>query len=86
MKVFIVFDAYVDSYQVSDRVGEFKSIEGVKSVEAMERVAGKVPRYCLALEIEDESAERTGERLKSVVNQYSSYISNVAWGAYNKIG
>jgi len=86
MKVFVVFNAYVGSYEVSGRIGELKSIDGVKSVEAMERVAGEVPRYCLAFEIDDETAQKTGEKLKQTLGQYSSYMSNVVWGAYKKIG
>jgi len=86
MKVFVVFDSYADSYQVSGRIGELKGISGVKSVEALERARGEVPRYCLAFEIEDEGAQETGGRLKEVLGQYSSYMSNVAWGAYKKIG
>jgi hypothetical protein len=86
MRVFIVFDAYADSYQVSGRIGELKSINGVKSVEALERVAGEAPRYCLAFDIDDDTAQETGARLKETLGQYSSYMSNVAWGAYKKIG
>lgn len=86
MKAFIIFDAHADSYQVSGRIPELKSIDGVKSVEALERVAGEVPRYLLAFEIDDDKAQAAGEKLKSVLNQYSSYMSRVAWGAYRKIG
>ena len=86
MKLFVVLDAYVDSYQLSGGVWEFKSIKGVKSVEALEKVAGEVPRYCLAFDIEDDGAKETGEKLKATLGQYSSYMSNVAWGAYKKIG
>ena len=52
----------------------------------MERVAGKVPRYCLAIEIENENAQETGDQLKRALGEYSSYMSNVAWGAYKNIG
>ncbi len=86
MRVYIIFDAYVDSYDVSDRIPELKSIDGVNSVEALERVAGEVPRYCLAFEIDDDKGQETGARIKSTLDQYSSYMSNVAWGAYKKIG
>lgn len=86
MKVFVVFNAYVDSHDVSSRIGELKGIDGVTSVEALEKVAGEVPRYCLAFDIEDDRAQETGEKLKAKLDQYSSYMSNVAWGAYKKIG
>jgi hypothetical protein len=62
------------------------SIDGVESVEALEKVAGEVPRYLLAFEIDDDKAQATGEKLKSVIGQYSSYMSKMAWGAYKKIG
>ena len=86
MRAYIIFDAYVDSYDVSDRIPELKSIDGVESVEALERVAGEVPRYCLAFELDDDKAQDAGAKLKSTLDQYSSYMSNVAWGAYKKIG
>ena len=86
MKAFIIFDAYVDGYQVSDRIPELMSIDGVESVEALERLAGEAPRYLLAFEINDDKAQEAGEKLKSVLNQYSSYMHNVGWGAYKKIG
>jgi len=86
MRVFVVFNTYVDSYEVTGRIGELKGISGVRSVEALERVAGEVPRYCLAFDIEDEVAEETGAKLKETLDQYSSYMSNVTWGAYRKIG
>ena len=85
MKVFVIFDAYVDSYQVNDRMAELENINGVNSAKALERVSGEVPRYCLEIDIEDEGAQETGEKLKSALGQYSSYMSNVAWGAYKKL-
>ena len=51
----------------------------------LEAVAGKVPRYCIQLRIEDENAQATGAKVKEALSQYSSYMSNVAWGAYKKI-
>jgi len=86
MKAFIIFDSHVEKYDVTDRIPELKGISGVTSVELLERVAGEVPRYCLEFEIDDDSAQETGAKLKSVLDEYSSYMSNVAWGAYNKIG
>lgn len=84
MKIFVVFDAYVDSSQINSKIGELK-ISGVKSVEALERVAGEVPRYCLSFDIDDNSAQETGSRLKEILGQYSSYMSNLTWGAYKDI-
>jgi len=86
MRAFLVFDSYADSYEVSGVISELKAISGVKSVEALERVKGEVPRYCLAFDIQDDVAEETGAKLMEVRNKYSSYISNVVWGAYRKIG
>jgi hypothetical protein len=86
MKIYVVFDAYAESYQVSDRAAELSKINGVISIETMERVAGKVPRYCLAIEIENENAQETGDQLKRALGEYSSYMSNVVWGAFRKIG
>jgi len=85
MKVFVVFDAYVDGYQVNDRMAELESISGVNSARALERTAGEVPRYLLEIDMEDEYAQETGQKLKAALGQYSSYMSNVAWGAYKKI-
>ena len=86
MTLFSVFDTYADSYEVRDAVGELKSIDGVKSIEVMERAAGEVPRYCVAYGIEDDGAEETIEKIRQAVGQYSSYMSNHSWGAYKKIG
>ena len=86
MKLFAVFDTYADSYEVRDAVEELRSISGVKSVEVLERVAGKVPHYCIAYDIEDDGAQETVERIRQTASQYSSYISNHNWGAYKKIG
>lgn len=77
---------YADSYEVREAVDELRGIRGVKSVEMLERVAGEVPRYCVAYELEDDRAEETIERVRQVGSQYSSYVSNNAWGAYKKIG
>ena len=86
MKLFAVFDTYAESYQIKDAISELKSIKGVKSIEVLERVAGEVPRYCVAYDIEDDGAQETMERIRQAASQYSSYISNHTWGAYKKIG
>lgn len=86
MKLFSVFDTYADSYEVREAVDELRAIKGVKSVEVLERVAGEVPRYCVAYELDDDGAEETIERIRQAGSQYSSYVSNSAWGAYKKIG
>ncbi|MFC1714299.1 hypothetical protein ACFL6S_11580 [Candidatus Poribacteria bacterium] len=86
MKLFSVFDTYASSYEVKDAIAELQSIKGVNSIEAMERVAGEVPRYCLAYDIDNTDAEKTIERIRQAASEYSSYVSNSAWGAYKKIG
>lgn len=86
MKVFTIFDSSAGTYQVKEAIEDFKSIKGVKSIEIMEKVAGEVPRYNVAYEIEDDGAEETGEALKQAISQYSQYMSNLAWGAYKNIG
>ena len=86
MKLFSVFDTNAASYEVKDAVAELRRIEGVKSAEVMERAAGEVPRYCVMYDIEDDDAEATIERVRQAGGQYSSYVSNHAWGAYKKIG
>lgn len=85
MKLFSVFDTYAESYQVRDAVQELKSIKGVKSIEVMERVAGEVPRYCVAYDIDDDDGQETIERIRQTASQYSGYVSNHAWGAYKKM-
>lgn len=85
MKVFVVFNSYSSSYEVSDAAAGLKNISGVNSVETMEKVAGEVPKYCISLDIDDATAEETGAKLKAAIGQYSSYMSNMAWGAYKKI-
>ena len=85
MKIFVVFDAYASSYDVSDAAAGLKSISGVNSVTTMEKVAGEVPRYCIEVDIEDENAEATGAKLREAFGEYSSYMTNVAWGAYKKV-
>ncbi len=86
MKIYVVFNAYsASNYDVSDAASGFKSISGVNSVTTMERVAGEVPRYCIEIDIADENAEATGAKVKEAFGRYSSYMSNVAWGAYKKI-
>jgi hypothetical protein len=90
MKVFAVFDVYVDGQEVDGElikpeVAKLSTISGVNSAELLERVAGEVPRYCIELDIEDTNAEETGEKLLVMLNHYSSYLTNMTWGAYEKI-
>ena len=85
MKHFSVFNTYASSHDVKGAVAELTRIEGVKSAEVMERVAGKVPRYCVEYDIEDDGAEDTIARLRQAASQYSSYVSNHAWGTYKEI-
>ena len=86
MKLFSVFDTYASSYDVKDAIAELKNIKGVKSIEIMERVVGEAPRYCVAYDIDDDDSEGTIKRIRQATGQYSSYVSNSAWGAYKKIG
>lgn len=86
MKVFFVFDTHVDSYEVSSRAGAWKNIDGVKSVEALERVEGQMARYAFSLDVEDDKVQEIESRIKTSMDQYASYISNASWGAYKKIG
>jgi hypothetical protein len=85
MKIFAVFNAYASSYEVSGEAVKLGDISGVNSVEVLEKVAGEVPRYCIALDVDDATAQETGDKLKAALGQYSSYMTNVAWGAYKKI-
>ena len=85
MKVFIVFNANASSYEVSDGAARLVDISGVNSVETLEKVAGEVPRYCIALDIADATAEETGGRVKAALDPYRSYMSDMIWGAYKKI-
>jgi len=86
MKLFVVFDTSSASYEVKEALSDMKSINGVNSIDLLERVAGEVPRYCVTYDIDDDSAEETGRELKKAISQYSQYMSNLAWGAYKKIG
>lgn len=86
MKVFVVFDTSAESYQIKEVLSDMKSINGVNSIDLLERVAGEVPRYCITYDIEDDGTKETGEALKKAMSQYLQYMSNLAWGAYKNIG
>ena len=85
MKVFIAFNAYASSYEVSDGASRLGNIEGVNSVETLEKAAGETPRYCIVLDIDDATAEETGGRVKAALEPYLSYMNDMIWGAYKKI-
>ena len=86
MKIYVVFDAYSASkYDVSDAAAGLKNISGVNSLTTLERAAGEVPQYCIEIDIADDNADVTGGKIKEAFGRYSSYMSNVAWGAYKKI-
>ena len=86
MKLHFVFDASVESYQITDRLGGSLSIDGILSVELYEKIEGKVPRYCLVYELEDNKAESAKSSLQSSLSQYSSYLSNTSWCTYKSLG
>ena len=52
MRGIVHFEANVDSYTLTSNAGVVSSIEGIQSVEVLERFAGKTPRYCLLLDVE----------------------------------
>jgi len=86
MKLHFVFDASVETYQITDRLGGSLSIDGISSVELFEKIEGEVPRYCLVYEIDDSKAESAKSSLKSGLSRYSSYLSNTSWCSYKSLG
>jgi hypothetical protein len=90
MKVFAVFNAHSGGQEVNGEIVKAEAkeqldISGVNSVEVLERVAGEVPRYCIVLDIDDATAQETGEKLLAALGQSSPYMTNVAWGAYKNV-
>lgn len=85
MKAFVNFDAYVETYEVANEISLYRHRPGVQSVHLLERAVGKSPRYCVELDVDDESSEQLMKSIEAQVGQYSSYLSNVSWGAYKQV-
>ena len=85
MRGIVQFEANIDSYTLTTNAGVVSSIEGVQSLEILERSSGQMPRYCLILEVEDERAEEIETRLKDLLGQYSGFLSQVSLGLYKKL-
>ena len=85
MRGIVQFEANIDSYTLTTNAGVVSSIEGVQSLEILERSSGQMPRYCLVLEVEDERAEEIETRLKDLLGQYSGFLSQVSLGLYKKL-
>ena len=85
MRGIVHFEANVDGYTLTSNAGVVSSIEGIKSVEILERFTGQTPRYCLLLEVEDDKAQHIETKLKNLLGQYSGFISQVSLGLYKKI-
>lgn len=85
MRGIVHFEANVDGYTLTGNAGVVSSIEGIKSVEILERFTGQTPRYCLLLEVEDDKAQHIETKLKNLLGQYSGFLSQVSLGVYKKI-
>ncbi len=85
MRGIVQFEANVDSYALTSNAGVVSSIEGVQSLEILERSSGQMPRYCLILEVEDERAEEIETRLRDLLGQYSGFLSQVSLALYKKL-
>ena len=90
IRVLCAFDVYVDGQEISGElikpeVAKLTAISGINSAELLERVAGEVPRYCIALDVDDVADPEVGEKLMAMLDYYSSDMANVTWGAYSKI-
>ena len=70
---------------MTSNAGVVSSIEGIQSVEVLERFAGKTPRYCLLLDVEDDKAQEIETKLGGLLGQYSGFLSQVSLGVYKKI-
>ena len=85
MKMYITFDAVIDSYEIKSNLYMVSGIEGVSSTQLYEKVSGDAPRYCIELDVADDQAASVGEKLSSVQAQYSGYISNTHRVAYKAV-
>jgi hypothetical protein len=85
MRGIVQFEASIDTYTLTSNAGVVSSIDGVNSVEIMERFVGQSPRFCLVLDVEDEKAEEIEAKLKDLLGQYSDFLSQVSLGLYKKL-
>jgi hypothetical protein len=85
MRGIVQFEANIDSYTLTSNAGVVSSIEGVRSLEILERSSGQMPRYCLLVDIDDEKAQEIEAKLKELLGQYSDFLNQVSFGVYKKL-
>ena len=85
MKVIAVFDTDADISVIRKAIGELGNVNGVKSIEPLEKVEGSFPSYCYLYEIDDSKSQEAIRGLQKVAGKYWENISNHAWGAYKKL-
>ncbi len=85
MRGIVHFEANVDGYTLTSNAAVVSSIEGIKSVEILERFTGQTPRYCLLLDVEDDKAQDIETKLQDLLGQYSGFLSQISLGVYKKI-
>ncbi len=85
MKTMLMFDASASSYEIKSELYVLKNIEGVQSVEVLERIGGEAPRYCVEVVADDDKAELLAQRSQSLRAQYAGYISNAREISYKTV-
>ena len=85
MKVIAVFNTDADISIIRKGIEELRNVDGVRSMEPLEKVEGSFPLYCYLYEIDDSKSQEAIKGLQKVAGKYWEHISNHDWGAYKKL-
>ncbi len=79
----VLFDTYVDTFQVAEAVRPAKTLAGVKTFELLE--SSTSPRFCLFIETDDAHDAAIAAQINSTLQNYADYVSRVSHLVMKKV-
>jgi hypothetical protein len=78
------YEYEVDGYQARQVTSQLERAEGVETVQFLKAVEGK-PRFALEIECEDETIESVSAEANRIMQQYASYIADLAIRTFRQL-
>jgi hypothetical protein len=78
------YEYEVDGYQARQVTAPLEKLDGVQSARLLKAAEG-TPRFALEIECTDETIESVADQAKKMMDQYSSYISDLAVRTFRQL-
>ena len=85
MVVLVMFDAYVNAYDINGELHFLRSKPEIDGVRLLSRKEGDAPKYCLEITAQDGAEEMIKKEIDKARSAYASEVSNLKLVTYSVV-